>query len=94
MKVKFIVKRKRDGALVYAKENCKRCYGRGIVGFNHNQPVLCSCVFAVPAQPEKKQDNVEIKKLGLFSKLARWIKNLLTKKQIQNIPTNRIHHVG
>jgi hypothetical protein len=48
----------KDGAKVYARDNCKKCYGRGYVGFSRPVknsesnvkigPVMCGCVFAVP----------------------------------------------
>jgi hypothetical protein len=52
------IAKKEDGTIAYAKENCKKCYGRGYVGFSRPVknsesnvkigPVMCGCVFAVP----------------------------------------------
>lgn len=54
------VAKKEDGSIVYAKENCKRCFGRGYIGFSRPVlnskvntcigPVICRCVFAVPGE--------------------------------------------
>lgn len=54
------VAKKEDGTIAYAKENCKRCFGRGYIGFSRPVkgsdlktkfgPVICRCVFAVPGE--------------------------------------------
>lgn len=91
MKVKLITKRKSDGALIYAKQGCKKCYGRGFVGLCNHRTIPCSCVFAVPTQPTI-QDNKPEKKKNIIIRFFQWIKKSLTKKTFY-IPISKIHHV-
>jgi len=58
---------KHDGTKVYAKSNCKKCNGRGFVGFSRPVknsgikvpigPIVCWCVFAIPGQQETEKSS-------------------------------------
>lgn len=39
----------------FAKDNCKKCYGRGVIGFNiiSNEPQPCTCLRMKKYKPEE-----------------------------------------
>jgi hypothetical protein len=69
---------KKNGSAVYAKLNCKKCFGRGFVGYSGNVKggvVVCSCAFATTAP-------------NWLQKVLHWLRILLTKKIFRN--TNKV----
>lgn len=47
--------------IVKARSSCKKCYGRGYVGFIHGttKKLICSCVLVGTKPVEKKEDEKE-----------------------------------
>lgn len=58
------------------KENCKKCHGRGWIGFNMatQKPIPCSCIIPKETRPERDIGNFHYKARNRLERRSQAIK--------------------